>query len=101
MQQALAREDWPALVEALYRWLDYSDDPRYFVTFTPSPLPRADGTPSAPNENISPFASAIVRFTKPVDLATVRPFDTFFIATRDLLDPAVEQAFMAEHGLRP
>ena len=51
------------------------DDPRYFVSFSPSPRPNhVDGNEvaSAPNENVSPFAGAIVRFTKPVDLATVR-----------------------------
>lgn len=29
LQRALAQQDWPALVQALYRWLDYSEDPRY------------------------------------------------------------------------
>ena len=77
------------------------DDPRFFVTFTPSPLPDANGVPSAPNENISPFAGGIVRFTKPVDLGTVKPYDTFFFATRDLLDPDVEAEFISERNMDP
>jgi hypothetical protein len=62
----------------------YGDDPRHFLTFSPSPLPKADGSPSEPNQNVSPFAGAIVRFTKPVDLSTVKALDTFFFGTRDL-----------------
>jgi hypothetical protein len=71
------------------------DDPRYFMTFSPSPLPKElDGQlfPSEPNENVSPFASAIVRFTKPLDLATVKAYDTLFFGTRDLLSvDAIEE----------
>jgi hypothetical protein len=67
----------------------YGDDPRYFVTFTPAPLPRDTGEPSAPTENVSPFAGALLRFTKPIDLATARPLDTFFCATRNVLDDDV------------
>jgi len=62
------------------------DDARYFVTFTPAPLPFADGTPSPVAENVSPFAGAVIRFTKPVDLDTVKSADTFFFATRNVLD---------------
>ncbi|MCA8977292.1 MAG: hypothetical protein KDC98_21400, partial [Planctomycetes bacterium] len=60
------------------------DDPRNFLTFTPEPLPNINGTPSAANENVSPFAGAIVRFTKPVAIETVKWADTFFFAMRDL-----------------
>jgi hypothetical protein len=68
------------------------DDPRYFVTFSPTPLPYPNGTPSEPNENVSPFAGAVIRFTKPVDRLTVKPADTLFFGTRNLLDqPAIDQ----------
>jgi len=79
----------------------YGDDPRFFVTFTPAPLPFANGTPSPPNQNISPFAGAIVRFTKPVDISTVKSMDTFFFGTRDLLDPAKRSEFINEKGIDP
>jgi hypothetical protein len=71
------------------------DDPRYFLSFTPTPLPNLDGTPSAPNENVSPFAGAVVRFTKPVDIGTVKWADTFFFAMRDLASQASIDDFIA------
>ncbi len=79
----------------------YGDDPRYFVNFTPAPQPFANGTPSEPNENVSPFAGAIVRFTKPVDMNTVKALDTFFFGTRDLLDPAEVTGFQVAQGIDP
>lgn len=77
------------------------DDPRFFVTFSPAPLPGPTGQPSPPNENISPSAAAIIRFTKPVDLATVKPIDTFFFATRNLLDPVEEANFITGLSIDP
>ena len=77
------------------------DDPRFFVTFSPAPLPNSNGDPSPPNENVSPSAAAIIRFTKPVDLATVKPLDTFFFATRNLLDPVEEQNFITGLTIDP
>jgi hypothetical protein len=71
------------------------DDPRLFLTFTPSPLPFADGTPSLPNENVSPFAGAVLRFTKPVARDSAKPADTLFFATRNVLDTAAQQEFVA------
>lgn len=71
------------------------DDPRYFLGFTPTPLPNLDGSPSAPNENVSPFAGAVVRFTKPVDTSTVKWADTFFFAMRDLASQAGIDDFIA------
>ena len=71
------------------------DDPRNFLTFTPTPLPNLDGSPSAANANVSPFAGAIVRFTKPVAMATVRWADTFFFAMRDLTTQQSIDEFIA------
>ncbi|MEO6596735.1 MAG: hypothetical protein ABIP94_18465, partial [Planctomycetota bacterium] len=70
------------------------DDPRYFLTFTATPLPGVDGTQPAANEFLPPFAGAVVRFTKPVDLATVRWADTLFFATRDLTSTAGIEQFI-------
>ncbi|MCR9247570.1 MAG: hypothetical protein NXI31_21280 [bacterium] len=70
------------------------DDPRNFLTFTPEPLPNLDGTPSPANENVSPFAGAVVRFTKPVAIETVKWADTFFFAMRDLTNQASIQEFI-------
>lgn len=67
--------------------LEFGDDPVNFLTFSPTPLPLTGGLPSPSNQNVSPFAEAIIRFTKPVDLATVRAHDTFFFAMRNVLDP--------------
>jgi hypothetical protein len=71
------------------------DDPRYFLGFIPAPLPFANGTPSPPAENVSPFAGAVVRFTKPVDMTTVRWADTFYFAMRDLVSEQSVQDFIA------
>ena len=76
----------------------YGDDPRYFVTFSPAPLPGPSG-PGEPNQNVSPFAGAVLRFTKPVDMTTVKALDTFFFATRDLLDETEEALFITEQGI--
>jgi hypothetical protein len=78
----------------------YGDDPRYFLTFSPGPLPKADGTPSEPNQNISPFAGAILRFTKPVDMATVKGLDTYFFATRDLFAPDLLASLQSDLGVQ-
>ncbi|MEQ1634306.1 MAG: hypothetical protein ABL997_18135, partial [Planctomycetota bacterium] len=77
-----------------------ADDPRYFGLFTPTPLPRFDGSPSEPNENISPFAGAVIRFTKPVDRNTVKWADTFFFATRNLVDQVAIDEFIATRPWR-
>ena len=83
----------------------YGDDPANFLTFTPEPLPQVagfdpfPGEPSLPNVNISPFAGAIVRFTKPVDVDSVKAFDTFFFATRDVLSEELHEAFRAKYGV--
>jgi hypothetical protein len=77
------------------------DDPTPFVVFDPEPLPLAPGQPSPSNQNVSPLAAAILRFNAPLDLASARPLDTVFFATRDLLDPAEQQRFIAQQGLDP
>jgi hypothetical protein len=63
----------------------YGDDPRNFLGFNPTPLPADSGVVIA-NENVSPFAGAIVRFSKPIDMATLIALDTVFFATRNVLD---------------
>lgn len=70
------------------------DDPRNFLQFSPSPLPL-NGVQPPLNEFVSPFAGAVVRFTKPVDLTTVRWADTFFFAMRDLVTTASIEQFIA------
>ncbi len=67
--------------------LFYGDDFANFVDFTPAPLGGQD---------ISPFAGAIIRFSKPVNLAKLRPLDNAFIATRNLLDPEEIGEFLEE-----
>ncbi|MDP6423703.1 MAG: hypothetical protein QGG14_03120, partial [Planctomycetota bacterium] len=67
------------------------DDPLNFLSFSPRPIPDPDKDTVAQNRNVSPGASLIVRFTKPVDLGTVRSFDSLILATLedtvDLLSP--------------
>ena len=70
------------------------DDPRNFLAFSPTPL-VVGGVQPAPNEFVSPFASAIVRFTKPIDIETVKWADTFFFAMRDLSTDASIADFIA------
>jgi hypothetical protein len=70
------------------------DDPRNFLVFSPAPVPL-NGVQPAANEFVSPFAGAVVRFTKPIDLATVRWADTFFFAMRDLTTTDSIEQFIA------
>ncbi|MEM7198806.1 MAG: hypothetical protein AAF628_00970 [Planctomycetota bacterium] len=79
----------------------YGDDPRHFVTFSPEPLPGPGGVTGPANENVSPFAAAIVQFSKPVDMTTVKALDTFFFATRDLLSESERDRFIAENNIDP
>jgi len=72
---------------------DGRDDPANFLTFTPQPLTIGGFTPAA-NQFVSPFASAVVRFNKPVDLDSVKWADTFFFAMRDLTSEEARQAFI-------
>lgn len=65
---------------------DTSDDSQYFVRFSPSPIPDENGNVE-PTRDISPFAAAIIRFSKPIDLTTVKAMDTFFFATLPLRGP--------------
>jgi len=81
--------------------LKLPDDPRYFVLFSPTPLPHDDGSPSDPAENVSPFAGAVVRFSKPVDIATVSTADTLFFATTNLTDVTAIAAFVTAAGMDP
>lgn len=99
------RNDFPTDPEKLDAWLienapicvlstefnGEKDDPLNFLTFTPKPIPDPGKTTVAQNRNIRPDASVIVRFTKPIDLATVRPLDSLVFSTteetRILLDP--------------
>jgi len=69
------------------------DDPRNFLTFTPRPL-TIDGYRPQQNEFVSPFAGAVVRFTKPVDMSTVKWADTFFFAMRNLTSESVAEEFI-------
>ncbi|HEX6811880.1 MAG TPA: hypothetical protein VF384_09690 [Planctomycetota bacterium] len=71
------------------------DDPRNFLRFLPEPLDNLDGSRPAANEFVSPFAGTVVRFTKPVDMATVKTADTFFFAMRDLTSQAGKDEFIA------
>ncbi|MBL8729677.1 MAG: hypothetical protein JNM25_14705 [Planctomycetes bacterium] len=71
------------------------DDPRYFLSFTPTPLPNLDGSQPDLSEFVSPYAGAVVRFTKPVDIATVKWADTFFFAMRDLTNSSSIDQFIA------
>jgi hypothetical protein len=83
------------------------DDPRNFLRFTPGPL-QIGATAPEPNEHVSPFAGAVVRFTKPVDIETVKWADTFFFAMRDLTTTASIEDFINNRpnaagglGMRP
>ncbi|MFT7535515.1 MAG: hypothetical protein ACI85K_001468 [Hyphomicrobiaceae bacterium] len=86
-----AREIWlvqnapraVVLAEFTAGGLNGRDDPRNFLSFTPQSL-ELNGYRPQQNEFVSPFAGSIVRFTKPVDMATVKWADTFFFAMRDL-----------------
>ncbi len=105
------RPDYPAAIVAREAWLKLHapiavclaeftagdengrDDPRNFLRFTPEPL-TVDGVTPAPNQFVSPMAGAVVRFTKPVDMASVRWADTFYFAMRDLATEAEIEEFM-------
>jgi hypothetical protein len=74
---------------------DGGDDPSNFVLFAPQPL-ASNGERPRPNQFLSPFAAAVVRFTKPVDLSSVKWADTLFFAMRDLTDAELREQFVAE-----
>jgi len=100
-QSVAAREEWlrehapAAICIAEFRagGVDGRDDPINFLTFSPEPL-TLDGYRPANGEFVSPFAGAVVRFTKPVDLDTVKWADTFFFAMRDLTSESSREAFI-------
>lgn len=79
----------------------YGDDPRYFVQWSPAPLAAQGATPDEPCDHVSPFAGAVVRFSQPIDLATVRSADSLFFATRDVMDPAEMLAFALRQNIDP
>ena len=89
------REPWlianapRAVIVAEYEYGDgalNSDEEQYFVRFSPSPIPDPAGA-AGPTDNISPFAAAIIRFSKPLDLSTVQALDTLFFAGLPLRGP--------------
>jgi len=78
----------------------YGDDPRNFLSFSPRPMALDNGLVVA-NENVSPFASAIIRFSKPVDMSTLVALDTVFFATRNVLDQEAIDQFVADRKIDP
>ncbi|MEC7583037.1 MAG: hypothetical protein VYE77_01855 [Planctomycetota bacterium] len=74
------------------------DDPRWFVQFTPDSL-----NPDAlfPTDDVAVFGSALLRFSKPMDMDSLRPLDTLFFATRDVATPAALEAARIELGIDP
>jgi hypothetical protein len=78
----------------------YGDDPRNFLSFNPNPLPADNGIVIT-NENISPFAGAVLRFSKPIDMSTVIALDTAFFGTRNVLDRAAIAKFVADRKIEP
>jgi hypothetical protein len=56
------------------------DEITNFARFSPQPFPDAQGN-LVLNRNVSPFASLILRFSKPIDLRTVKPLDTLVLAS--------------------
>ncbi len=66
------------------------DRPEYFLSFTPRP-PQEPGKPFVPNQKVSPFASLILRFSKPINLQTVTSSDSMIPSVNpnadEVLDP--------------
>ncbi len=107
MRDAFVRDNAPRTVlvaEYTYRRVRgtgfYGDDPRNFLSFSPTPLPAAGGL-IINNENVSPFAGAIVRFSKPIDMTTLIALDTVFFGTRNVLDEAEIFKFMKDRKIEP
>ncbi|MFK7740425.1 MAG: hypothetical protein AB8H80_08875 [Planctomycetota bacterium] len=80
--------------------IDGGDEPRNFLTFTPAPI-ALDGVRPPSDEFISPYAGAVVRFTKPVDLDSAKWADTLFFGMRDLTSDASRDAFIQSTGMDP
>ncbi|MEE2888139.1 MAG: hypothetical protein VX951_11985, partial [Planctomycetota bacterium] len=78
----------------------YGDDPRNFLSFSPRPLAN-DLNVIVNNQNISPFAGALLRFSKPIDISTIIASDTAFFATRDVFDQAAIDDFVTTRGIEP
>ena len=106
------RPDYPTNVKEREAWLiknapivvlatefnGEKDDPLNFITFSPKPDPDPGKDTVALNRNVAPSASVIIRFSKPIDLASVRPLDSLILATledsNDLLDPKLGTAHL-------
>jgi len=78
----------------------YGDDPRNFLRFSPKPLPADNGVLIS-NENVSPFAGAILRFSKPIDMSTLIALDTAFFGTRNVLDEEGINSFITSRNIDP
>jgi hypothetical protein len=78
----------------------YGDDARNFMSFNPTPLPAGSGVVIA-NEFVSPFAGAIIRFSKPIDMDTLIALDTVFFATRNVLDRVEMSKFVKDRKIEP
>ncbi|MHC4897080.1 MAG: hypothetical protein ACYTGW_08235 [Planctomycetota bacterium] len=76
----------------------YGDDSSYFVTFNPTPI-QDPGSTAPPNQDVSPFAGAVIRFNKPVDMTTVRGLDSMFFATRDLTTRTKIEEFLTNSNM--
>ncbi|MEZ5989827.1 MAG: hypothetical protein R3F30_12025 [Planctomycetota bacterium] len=67
------------------------DRPENFLTFSPQPIPDPGQTTTPPGRNVSPFANIVLKLSKPVNIATVKPLDTLILATEPdaekVLDP--------------
>ncbi|MEE9125824.1 MAG: hypothetical protein V3U11_01675, partial [Planctomycetota bacterium] len=70
----------------------YGDNPGHFIRFSPTPVQDV-GSTALPNQDVSPFADAIVWFNKPVDMTTVG-LDNMFFATRDVTTKKEIESFL-------
>lgn len=79
------------------------DDPRNFLSFNPNPIPDTASAQLGPGENVSPFANFLIRFSKPVNPATVRPYDSLILSTlaspADILDPKKGTPHLIAHHI--
>ncbi len=66
------------------------DRPEYFLSFSPK-VPQTPGQAFEPNKNVSPFASLLLRFSKPIRLETVTSADSMILSVnpndKEVLDP--------------
>ncbi len=101
------RKDFPTDPKLLDQWLMENapvivlstefngsrDRPEYFLSFSPK-VDQIPGRPYEPNKRVSPFASLLLRFSKPIRIETVTSSDSMILS----VSPSASEALDPKKG---